>query len=287
MALTDTIEGQEFVREQPVGCPLCGEQNEPNVFEGRFGMTVAIAECKRDRIAYQSPRPSAEASRAYMNMRWRSADKYVADEAFQRQRAEQQFARVADLAPVPGRLLDFGAGVGTFAGVARSAGWDVSGVESSAEAVRRAHDDHGVGLTSDIPDGTFDVITLWDVIEHVRDPAGMLVQLASSLAPRGLMVIETGNWECWQRLHARHDWTLFLLDHQFYFSPASLLVLLQQAGLDDLCLLDVGHARPRRRPSIRRAAIWARAWAAYAEAKRRWNGHHDIEVMIATARLRP
>ena len=81
---------------------------------------------------------------AYMEMRWRSHDDYVANTAAQRARAETQLAFIGERAETGGRLLDFGAGTGAFVRAARENGWDATGVERSRVAVGRALHENGV-----------------------------------------------------------------------------------------------------------------------------------------------
>lgn len=120
----DVIEGVSYARLEEPGCPLCGALHASRTIPVSFGMTAAVAECAACRLAYQTPRPSLEASLAYMEMRWRSQDTYVGDPEHQRARAAKQLELLALVAPAGARVLDFGAGIGTFARAARAAGWD-------------------------------------------------------------------------------------------------------------------------------------------------------------------
>src|SRR5262249_8958187 len=137
-AVIDVIAGQEFPRLQRMGCPFCGRVREPRELPVHFGMKAMVAECSACRIGYQTPRPSVEASLAYMNMRWASSDAYVADRDAQRRRALKCLAYVNRLFDRPGDLLDFGAGIGTFVKVALENGWRATGVEQSVTAIERA-----------------------------------------------------------------------------------------------------------------------------------------------------
>jgi 2-polyprenyl-3-methyl-5-hydroxy-6-metoxy-1,4-benzoquinol methylase len=168
-----------------------------------------------------------------MEMRWRSHDDYVANREQQRTRAQRQLALVGGIVAPGSRLLDFGAGTGTFVRVACEGGWDAVGVERSEVAMERALRENGVVLHSVLPasGANFDVITLWDVVEHLRDPISMVESLRAHLRPGGWMIFETGNWESWNRLAAADAWALYLFDHQYYFSPASLERVLGRAGL--------------------------------------------------------
>jgi 2-polyprenyl-3-methyl-5-hydroxy-6-metoxy-1,4-benzoquinol methylase len=84
--------------------------------------------------------------------------------------------RLGDLPAMPGRLLDVGAATGFFVEQAREVGWDAVGVEPSEWAAAYARNELGVEVRTGtleamrFPDGTFDVVTLWEVIEHLPDP---------------------------------------------------------------------------------------------------------------------
>lgn len=191
--VSDVIEGRSFTRVEVVGCPLCGRQHPPRIVRGGLGMHAVVAECRPCRIAYQSHRPSLAASIAYMDWRWASADAYVADPGFAMRRAHFQLGLVRQRRG-PTTLLDFGAGVGSFVRAALDAGFDATGIEHSAVARERARDRHGVALV-EAARGTYDVVTMWDVIEHLRDPIGILTDLRARMRPGALLFVETGNWE--------------------------------------------------------------------------------------------
>jgi SAM-dependent methyltransferase len=100
-----------------------------------------------------------------------------------------------------GRLLDVGCGLGYFVKrVAAVPGWEAYGYEISPQAVAYAHETLnlpnvfcGKVETSDFARGSFDVITLWDVIEHVPDPDPLLSYLHSLLTDDGILCMHTPN----------------------------------------------------------------------------------------------
>jgi SAM-dependent methyltransferase len=99
-----------------------------------------------------------------------------------------------------GRLLDVGAGIGTFPAFAREvAGFEVKATEISRDAVRLAEDLYGLsmfhGQLEDLPiqDGEFDVITLWHVLEHAPSPSSLLRRCHSALRPGGRIFVAVPN----------------------------------------------------------------------------------------------
>jgi SAM-dependent methyltransferase len=285
----DIIDGQRFPRSGEVKCYLCGRQRESRRIAVGFGMNAMVAECPDCRIAFQSPRPSPEASLAYMNWRWRSNDAYVGSRANQMQRAMQQIAYVKQLIDRPIRLVDFGAGSGSFVRAALDEGWDATGIEQSTSARARAKEFYDIELREELGEGRYDVVTMWDVIEHLRDPQEVLARIGKHLAKDGLIFIETGNFENWRRVVQKDGWGLYLFDHQFYFSPSSLKQVLHDAGYNGFCLLDCNHEYPSIHPKrvFRHPLQSVLSWLEWALAKARWPEHGDIEVMVAVGRREP
>lgn len=143
----------------------------------------------------------------------------------------------------PGRLLDVGCSAGFFLEAARYAGWTVQGVELSADAAALARERLGldvfVGELADAPLApvSFDAVTLWDVVEHVRDPAAMLRDARTLLRPGGTLALSTPNiGGLFPRLSrpvavATGYWTHPEPPaHLFQFSQTTILRLLQATG---------------------------------------------------------
>lgn len=151
-------------------------------------------------------------------------------------------ARLIDIERIAsrGRLLDVGCATGLFVDMATSRGWETTGIDVSAFAIQQARRYKGTFLVADLmtvslPPQSFDVITMFDVIEHVRQPIEVLRRAARLLSNRGLLVVETPNvggllaWVMGQRWpHYRPP------EHLFYFTPASLRLALSQSEFEML-----------------------------------------------------
>lgn len=175
---------------------------------------------------------------------------------------QQQF--ISKYSVNPGKLLDVGCGDGCFANIMASHGWDVTGLDpalplstthsnqlDAAKLIR--------GTFSDLPDDKFyDVITLWDVVEHVENPLALITEVASRLAPGGLLVVETGNYQSEGRITAGERWWNYQLDHRWYLAPPQLKQMMAHAGLSDFHL--AGQVlRPwwKGEPGMRRPRFFA------------------------------
>jgi len=139
----------------------------------------------------------------------------------------------------PGRLLDLGCATGTLVRVASESAWDATGLDASAWAVARARERclrarfvHGLIQEAEFPPASFDVVTLWDTLEHTADPAAVLARARGWLRPEGWMFLNVPNWDsAIARLMGRH-WALLLREHLWYFSPRTLGALLERCGFE-------------------------------------------------------
>lgn len=137
----------------------------------------------------------------------------------------------------PGTLLDVGAGDGTFISVAAEHGWSCTGIDPAGTTSDFSlHPNGGKsrlirGTMNDLSmDGKFDVITMWDVIEHLEDPEPIIEATTGLLQDDGILVLETGNFQSADRIVSGDRWWGYAEDHRWYFSPLNLRRLLNRAG---------------------------------------------------------
>jgi SAM-dependent methyltransferase len=161
---------------------------------------------------------------------------YVADGPLIERSLRRRLRWARRLAP-PGRMLDVGAAYGFGLRAARTLGIDAMGVEIVPEAAERVRRYAGVPvvtgdfLSVDLPRG-FAMITMFDVLEHMRDPRACVARVRELLAPEGVFVVETGDLASpWARLLGRWWYFLDPPQHLCYFSAAGLRGLLAAEGL--------------------------------------------------------
>jgi SAM-dependent methyltransferase len=140
-----------------------------------------------------------------------------------------------------GALLDIGCSTGTFLlGMRKISGFMVKGVEinaQAAEAAIREGLDVRVGTLhqAGFAESVFDVVTLWDVFEHLHDPSAALKEIARILKPSGAVVMRVPNLDSWDaRLFGRFWAGLDAPRHTYVFDLRSLRNLLERAGFTDL-----------------------------------------------------
>jgi SAM-dependent methyltransferase len=151
------------------------------------------------------------------------------------------------------RLLDFGCSAGYFMRTARELGWDVHGVELNSFAVEWARDTLGMTTVKDClladcgyKPNEFDVVTMWDVVEHLPEPLAALQEIRPLIAAGGALVLETSHWDCLETQYLGPDNTNVEGDaHLMHFTKRSLETLLGLAGFRierfDIFGLDLAH----------------------------------------------
>ena len=225
-------------------CRLCGSTGwTPRFRDGEH----EIRDCDACGLVWVSPRRDEEGLAALYGSEdyWRSdAPKecgygdYRADEERYLATFRLRLDRALRDGPRSGRALDVGCAAGYCLRVLAERGFEVCGVELSpviaAEARRHLGDDAiHVGTLEGAPlePGSFDLITMWDVVEHVVDPHALLRRARELLAPGGLLVLETQDVRsAFARLLGRRWHHYKHAEHLYHFSPGPLRRLLLDTG---------------------------------------------------------
>ena len=199
-----------------------------------YGKHYAIVKCAQCGLVYANPRRNSQAI----------LEKYeqVEDPLYFEERQGRVLTFEKHLRPLhqfvgtpAGRtLLDIGAHIGVFVEIANKAGWKAKGLEPSHWSVEMARQlgtelIEGTLASSNLPGDYFDVVTLWDVIEHLSDPMAELEHVFRVLKPGGWVVIHTMDIDSlFARLMGRR-WPWFMEMHLYYFSEKTLRLLLETA----------------------------------------------------------
>jgi len=186
----------------------------------------------------------------------------------------------------PGHLLDYGCGTGHFLAGAKKAGWQVTGLEPSARARQDAARRVGQAIQqpevlATLPAGSFDVVTLWHVLEHVHTLNETLDQLIRALRPGGKLLIAVPNVTSFDAQHYHLDWAAYDVPrHLYHFSPATMRELLARHGLIisqklpmPLDAYYVSMLSERHRPAERQSGMVGVLQAGYQS--NRYAAQHD------------
>ena len=245
-------------------CPVCASARiapfmvvSDNGHLRSENVKLQVFRCAGCDLLFLNPAPPPEIGRQYFAEAYRTdsgSNIYYKDEF--KERASSLRLDLITSYRSGSRLLDVGCGKGQFVQVAKARGWDAWGVELDEGACVYASERLGLttvlngSLDHEQLPGEFDVVTLWDVIEHVPDPVGILRSASKKLRTGGLIVVRTANVRSWTFDKHRHKWWAFGSDHRFYFSPGSLSVAMRSAGFD---AIQVFNRELTERPDRRRS----------------------------------
>ena len=241
---------------EPVDCGLCGcEERELRFQDGPF----QVVECSACALVYVTPRlkDSSLIDHVYNETYWSSdaakvhgytdyrADAPLYKRTYEKRLSvlERHFPGLCNAAGEPLRVLDVGCAAGYFLAVMQARGCVVTGLEPSATIREVASVELGAGcvhgellaIDDTFEPGSFDLITFWDVIEHIPDPRKALARARELLAPGGRLLVETQNVDSraakllgkkWQ--HYKHA------EHIYHFTPRTLERLFAEAGFEVL-----------------------------------------------------
>ena len=134
-----------------------------------------------------------------------------------------------------GRILDIGAGVGDFLNVSKNNGWETIGIEPSDKAKAIAKN-KGVSFAeslSELESSSFDVITMWHVLEHVPDLENQIKELKRLIKPTGTVIIAVPNFKSYDAEYYGKFWAAYDIPiHLWHFSKTAIKKLFAKEDLE-------------------------------------------------------
>lgn len=289
-------------------CQLCGGAERTVRFQDG---PYRVVECSGCGLVYVTPRLQGEALRAvYDEGYWKSSNPkqrgyadYASESPLYLKTFGKRMTLVRRHLPAKARILDVGCAAGFFLRVAQRDGHDVHGVEMSAAIAGEAQKalgsdrvhvgtlDEAIAAKGHAP-ASFDLVTLWDVVEHVPDPQALLRTIRGLIKPGGKLLLETQNVASrWARLlgprwhHFKHD------EHLYHFTPATIRRLLADCGFETL---ELGAAYAgkyvsfgflaERAGRLGRVAGWLASPLALLRGVSLYVNPHDEMIVVAQAR---
>lgn len=234
-------------------CPVCGSDGArewlraPDRFHGRKEK-YTLLRCPNCSLVWLSHPPTPED----MHLHYTDAYDRLISASGENSPIRWRH-RNAALAPYKqsGALLDLGCSSGAFLHSLAGKNWSLFGIEMSAESAHKARERTGatvfVGdiLEAEFPPESFDVITCFDVFEHLYEPAKVMSKVAEWLKPGGIFYVLVPNTDSAEgRVFGGYWHGLELPRHLFHYSPASLKFLAESVGLRPLSL------ETRRNPAV-------------------------------------
>lgn len=238
-----------------VRCNLCGADDYTVVYDStvsgtvptvedytstvkRYGRFHRLISCRACGLVYANPRDAGI----------KDFYRKVTDEAYLESWEERavtfrkHLKILAEHKPERGRLLDLGCYAGIFLNEAKKDGYDVTGVEISEWAADYAKKKTQARVLSgswdevSFPEGSFDVVTMWDIVEHLEDPSACLKKVRGWLKEGGIIAISTHDIKGWFAglMGRRYLWLMRF--HIYHFEPKTLKEMLARNGFEVLSI---------------------------------------------------
>lgn len=134
------------------------------------------------------------------------------------------------------KLLDIGCATGEYLHTCQKNGFEVLGVEPNQKAREIAHANYGLNIgnldsLNSFPPGSFDVITMWHVLEHVHDINERMARIYQLIKSNGIAIIAVPNPESYDAQHYIDRWAAYDAPrHLFHFTQSSLKTLAKKHG---------------------------------------------------------
>ncbi len=229
-------------------CPWCGsDKAQINLWlkdEFLSKEDFHICECLNCGLLYTMPRPSKDKIGNY----------YKSEEYYSHQENKKGFIpkiyecvkkvnlrhkyKLSTEGLETGNMMDIGCGVGDFIHTAEVKGWQCVGVEPSddAKAIAKKRVKANIIRSEELEkltDGTFDLITMWHVLEHVDELKWQVSQLQRLVKPNGRIVIAVPNYKSYDGQYYKEHWAAYDVPrHLNHFNKQTITKIFKYNGLE-------------------------------------------------------
>lgn len=234
----------EFIKE----CPICETKKQENFLVCRDYLVTQdnfqMVQCTNCEFIFTNPRPLEDSIQDY----------YLSENYFSHKKkstslvssiynlvrtinVNNKLKLIANYNSSATSLLDYGCGAGFFLGAARDKSFQVKGVEPNFDA-RSIASNSGMDVCSpeelmNLQDNSFEVITLWHVLEHIHKLNASFDLLKSKLTSDGIMVIALPNMKSWDAKKYGVNWAAYDLPrHLYHFSKDSFSKFAEKHGMN-------------------------------------------------------
>jgi len=193
-----------------------------------------LVRCRQCGLQYINPRLSSDVILAG----YTEGDDptYVSQLEARERTFDAAMARIERAAGRKGRLLDIGTAAGAFVAAAQRRGWEAEGCEPNKWLAQWGVRHYGITIRQGslfdqtYEPASFDVITLWDVIEHTPDPKAVLDRINTLLKPGGILVVNYPDIGSWIARALGRRWLFLTSVHLWYFDRRTIRRLLERCG---------------------------------------------------------
>jgi ubiquinone/menaquinone biosynthesis C-methylase UbiE len=228
-------------------CPCCGIKldNKGFLFKKK---SVEYFRCPNCGLIYQNPQPVFELSQDiydgdhYHNRYIQSEYIYFPTSNIYLKEIESHFKRL-NYNSNNAKLLDVGCGIGYFLYLAKKNGYQVEGADISAWAGNYAKKHFDVNVITgnfleiEFKENYYDVITIWQTIEHLPEPGLFLEKIYHMLKPGGFFCLATPDTDSWIAKFYKKLWNCYIPDeHICLFNFRSMKVILERFSFNPIVI---------------------------------------------------
>ena len=224
-------------------CYLCGSNSYQELL---IKNNYHIVKCNRCGLVFVNPQPTSELTDKIYNENYFAGGNQFGYQGINYLSKENEkwfkfvptkaLNKIEKIVSQKGRLLDIGCAVGYALEVARDKGWEIYGVEISRYASKIAEKKLGITIVPKLeetifPSRYFDVITTFEILEHIHNPDQFIATISKLLNKDGILCISTPNLDHANTLKNFKDWPyLTPPEHLFYFNKETISKLLNKYG---------------------------------------------------------
>lgn len=234
-------------------CPVCGSESQHPFLEAEdhnvSNDLFKIVECKDCSFRFTSPIPTEETIGDYYK-----SDNYVSHSGTKkglvnrvyhivRSRAIKQKENLASKYTKDKTILDIGCGTGDFLGYCKAHNWNTMGLEPDVSARKIALEKNAIEAKNlshlyEIEENTFDVISMWHVLEHVYNLNEDIEQYKKILKKQGTLMVAVPNCSSKDAEHYKASWAAYDLPiHLYHFRPENMKRLFSKHGMEVIEIL--------------------------------------------------
>jgi 2-polyprenyl-3-methyl-5-hydroxy-6-metoxy-1,4-benzoquinol methylase len=237
---------------ESISCFLCGADDFDVVYEAQFDrekdvdpvvkfrasgdelLIDQLVKCRRCSFQYVNPRVRGEL--IFAGYTEGDDPTYVSQIDARERTFTHSLREIEQAIGGTGKLLDVGTAAGAFVAAARARGWEAEGCEPNKWLVQWGTAHYGITirqgnvLDQQYPEGSFDVVTLWDVIEHTLNPREMLEHCRRLLKPGGVLVVNYPDIGSSIARVLGRRWLFLTSVHLYYFDRTTIARMLSATG---------------------------------------------------------
>jgi 2-polyprenyl-3-methyl-5-hydroxy-6-metoxy-1,4-benzoquinol methylase len=284
-------------------CPVCGSEIIEPFISGKdhflTGEKFEIVRCKGCGFRFTNPRPKAdELGKYYESAEYISHSdtrKGIFAAVYQQVRKYTLGRKLAMISKFQekGEILDIGCATGQFLNCMSEHGWKTTGIEPDNKTRAYAISEYGLTVfpekkLNSFNEASFDVITMWHVLEHVSDLKGRMEQLKDLLKPEGTLIIAVPNCDAYDAKKYGKFWAGYDLPrHLYHFTKSDIKMLVEKYGFTIVNILPMKFdafyvsllSEKYKRGKIRwLPALWNGFWSNLKSSQN--NGHSSLIYVI-------